>query len=263
MAMDRITNTMEQKGTIKTRKVKKENKIAYEQKIDTKNNLLSGNKMDKSQKRWQRGTWNVRGINGKEKKLEEEFERAGLEILGVTETKKKGKGCITTENGHIFMYSGVNVKSWASGGVGCITTENGHIFMYSGVNVKSWASGGVGCIANKSIAHRMQKWEDWSERNMTVEIKDANGNISTIIITYGPNEDDNKENKDKYWKELTEIMEGARGKIKLMGDFNARNEEDSIYIRNKMGETLTDDEETMIRWKEYFEELLHTTDREP
>ncbi|KAK9687614.1 hypothetical protein QE152_g36129 [Popillia japonica] len=205
--MDRITNTMEQQGTIKTRKVKKENKRAYEQKIDTKNNLLSGNKMNKSQKRWQRGTWNVRGINGKEKGLEEEFERAGLKILAVTETKKKGKGCITTENGHIFMYSGVNVKSWASGG--------------------------VGCIANKSIAHRIQKWEDWSERNMTVEIKDANGNISTIIITYGPNEDDNKENKDKYWKELTEIMEGtegARGKIILIGDFNARVErKDEVY----------------------------------
>ncbi|KAK9754685.1 hypothetical protein QE152_g1146 [Popillia japonica] len=51
---------------------------------------------------------------------------------------------------------------------------------------------------------------------MTVEIKDANGNISTIIITYGPNEDDNKENKDKYWKELTEITEGARDGVKII-----------------------------------------------
>lgn len=31
------------------------------------------------------------------------FEKANLMLLGISETKKKGKGCITLEAGHLFM----------------------------------------------------------------------------------------------------------------------------------------------------------------
>ena len=43
---------------------------------------------------WNIATWNVRGLAGKENELigEWEFERKNLDILGITETKKKGSG---------------------------------------------------------------------------------------------------------------------------------------------------------------------------
>ncbi|KAK4887038.1 hypothetical protein RN001_003309 [Aquatica leii] len=41
---------------------------------------------------WKIGTWNVRSISDKEKELVEEFEKTDLDILGITETKKKGTG---------------------------------------------------------------------------------------------------------------------------------------------------------------------------
>ena len=46
------------------------------------------------------GTWNIRGLNGKEIELEEEIE----------ETKKKGKGIIETEDGNVLLYSGVQIS---------------------------------------------------------------------------------------------------------------------------------------------------------
>lgn len=51
-------------------------------------------------------TWNVRGLNGKEYELIEEMINARVDILGITEIKKKGKGVIKIQN-HILLYSGV------------------------------------------------------------------------------------------------------------------------------------------------------------
>ena len=38
---------------------------------------------------WRIGTWNVRGLTGKENELADEFDKASLDILAITETKKK------------------------------------------------------------------------------------------------------------------------------------------------------------------------------
>ncbi|KAK9730806.1 hypothetical protein QE152_g14166 [Popillia japonica] len=49
-------------------------------------------KVDDSNKNWKLATWNVKGITGKEKELEEEFVNMKVDILAITETKKKGQG---------------------------------------------------------------------------------------------------------------------------------------------------------------------------
>ncbi|KAK9704546.1 hypothetical protein QE152_g27802 [Popillia japonica] len=54
---------------------------------------------------WKIGTWNIRSITGKEKELEKEFEELEIDILAITETKKKAQGIIKTENGHIMLES--------------------------------------------------------------------------------------------------------------------------------------------------------------
>ena len=55
---------------------------------------------------WNIATWNVRGLAGKENELigEWEFERKNLDILGITETKKKGSGEREMEGRHLLIY---------------------------------------------------------------------------------------------------------------------------------------------------------------
>ena len=63
------------------------------------------------------GVWNIRGINGKECELEEEFSSNRLDILAITETKKKEQGR-TKLGSHIMLYSGIQSTERAKAGVG-------------------------------------------------------------------------------------------------------------------------------------------------
>ena len=62
------------------------------------------------------GTWNVRSIKGKEKELVEEVKKYKVDILGITETKKKGKD-EEDLGSHKLIYSGVNPNERARAGV--------------------------------------------------------------------------------------------------------------------------------------------------
>ena len=67
----------------------------------------------KDQDLWNIATWNVRGLAGNENELIGEFERENLDILGITETKKKGSGKMKMEGSHLLIYKGVNGDSRA------------------------------------------------------------------------------------------------------------------------------------------------------
>ncbi|XP_044760185.1 uncharacterized protein LOC123317645 [Coccinella septempunctata] len=160
-----------------------------------------GQENDKSKKlksecMWKIATWNVRGIQGKEDELEAEFEDIGLELLAITETKKKGEGSTRTKNDHLLIYSGVEKNRRAQSG--------------------------VGCLISRRICESVYGWRNWSDRILSVEIKHLNNEIKTIIVVYGPNEDDNTETKDKFWEDLTMVTEEAKGIIIILGDFNGR-----------------------------------------
>ena len=73
---------------------------------------------------WNIATWNVRGSAGKGNELIGEFERENLDILGITETKKKGSGEMEMERGHLLIYKGVSGDSRSKVGVGCIINKN-------------------------------------------------------------------------------------------------------------------------------------------
>ncbi|KAG8227539.1 hypothetical protein J437_LFUL008411 [Ladona fulva] len=66
------------------------------------------------------GTWNIETINGKEVELVEEMEKYRLEILGLSEVKKKGNVKIQLEKGYVPPYSGVSPGKRAKEGVGVI-----------------------------------------------------------------------------------------------------------------------------------------------
>lgn len=59
------------------------------------------------------GTWNVRSILGKEEEIVEEMITHHTEILGVTETKKKGRGMRRIHKGYWLYWSGVEEKERA------------------------------------------------------------------------------------------------------------------------------------------------------
>lgn len=119
----------------------------------------------------------------------------GLDILVIPETKKKGKGELQLTDDHILIYSGV--------------PDNKR------------ATDGIGCIINNKLAKHVSNWKGWSERILSVELVLEKEKI-TIIAVYGPNENEKKEEKEKFWEELSMITENSKGKIFVAGDFNAR-----------------------------------------
>lgn len=69
------------------------------------------------------GTWNIKTINGKEVELIQEMKDRKMEILGLSEVKRKGNGMRRLQDGYILRYSGVGMDSRAKEGVGIITNE--------------------------------------------------------------------------------------------------------------------------------------------
>lgn len=159
------------------------------------------------------GTWNIRSLNDKEEELIEEFERSKLDILAITETKKKGNGIIELERGHILMYSGVNQETRAAEGVGCIIKEE----------------------LRKSILN----WEFITGKLLKVELQIDKQNKITLVIVYGPGEDEIARKKDEFWEQISEITESINGRVLLLGDFNGRvgkRNNDPIDVIGNQGE---------------------------
>ncbi|KAI4462864.1 endonuclease/exonuclease/phosphatase superfamily [Holotrichia oblita] len=78
------------------------------------------NNMEEINRTWSIGTWNIRSIAGKERELKDKFRKANMEVLAITETKKKGQGAEKMENGHLLIHTGVSEKVRAAAGVACI-----------------------------------------------------------------------------------------------------------------------------------------------
>jgi exonuclease III len=113
-------------------------------------------------------TWNIRGLSGKENELIEECRKVKVDILEITETKKKGQGI--TEVG------------------------NEYYLIYSGVPINERAKAGVGCLVNETWRKKVLGWTYISERIIKVEAKDGENPIA-IIITNGPNDDEKQKKK--------------------------------------------------------------------
>jgi hypothetical protein len=117
---------------------------------------------------WKLATWNIRGLSGKENELIEECRKVKVDILGITETKKKGQGITEVGNGYYLIYSGVPTNERAKAGVGCLVKEK-------------WRKKILG-------------WTYISERIIKFEARNGENPIA-IIITNGPNEDEKQKKK--------------------------------------------------------------------
>lgn len=176
---------------------REENKMARTGFTKTKRGKREKTKEKRSQdKGLNLATWNIRALSGKENELVREFEQADLDVLAVTETKKKGQHNIELEGGHIMVLSGVEHSKRAQGG--------------------------VGCIVKKNIRQYLTQWTYISERILKIELNLAKQNRIDILILYGPNDDDKTETKDKFWEHVVEIVEDSKGKVIILGDLNGR-----------------------------------------
>jgi len=83
------------------------------------------------------GVWNVRGLYGKEKLLQEEFKKANVDIAMIPETKKKLNGSQDLDD-HILLYSGVPTNKRAAAGIAIMikATFKNRIHSYVFVNEK-------------------------------------------------------------------------------------------------------------------------------
>jgi len=62
------------------------------------------------------GVWNVRGLYGKEKLLQEELNKTNVDIAVIPETEKKLKGSQELDE-YILLYSGVPMNKRAAAGI--------------------------------------------------------------------------------------------------------------------------------------------------
>ena len=140
-------------------------------------------------------TWNVRGISGNNIELIEEAKKYKTDLLWITETKQKGQ-FYETINGYKIIYSGVDKTQHAKAGVGLVIREE--LFEDSDYNYIN-------------------------ERQLELNIELKNRNIK-VIVAYGPNESDAKEQRENFYTALQTIIDNAKPnqEIMILGDLNAK-----------------------------------------
>ena len=120
-----------------------------------------------------------------------------IEILGISEVKKKGSGEKLLDNGYVLRYSGVPQGTWAKEGVGIIVSEK--------------------------MDGRIISWAPVNSRIISMEI-DLQQKIYLIQV-YGPTEDVSQVNKEQFYTVLQQEVEKAEAKqalVMIIGDLNAR-----------------------------------------
>ncbi len=139
------------------------------------------------------GIWNIRSIRGREPELVEEAAKYRLDIVGVSETREKGKGSRDTHMGWKLFYSGVDSADRAHAGVGILTSPR--------------------------MNDQVIEWLPKSERLGILRIK-VGERIIALIQVYAPN----CENEYvKFVEEVALALESLPNtdSIMLLGDFNA------------------------------------------
>ncbi|XP_044745745.1 uncharacterized protein LOC123307480 [Coccinella septempunctata] len=142
------------------------------------------------------GTWNVQGIRGKLVEVEKVMKQGKVDIVALTETKKKGNG---------------------------IEQVGDYIHVYSGVPKSNRASKGVSLLIKKELKHKLTDWEAVNERIISANFN-LKGHRTTVIGVYAPNEDATVLEKDQFQEQLEDVLVrvGNQREVILLGDFNAR-----------------------------------------
>lgn len=145
------------------------------------------------------GTWNVTSLTGKEIELVEEAKKYQLDILGISSTKRKGKGTFIVDNGWQLFYSGVDS-----------TTH---------------AQPGVAILLHPRLFDTVLDWKPVSERVALIRLQLKKTKL-TVIQLYAPN---TERDYDTFLNEVLIAMESVpkTDSLLVIGDFNAHVGNDS------------------------------------
>jgi hypothetical protein len=115
----------------------------------------------------------------KEVELVEEMEKYKLEVLGLSEVKRRGKGIVQLDKG---------------------------MYLYSGIIGGRRAKEGIGVILSEEMEKRVTAWEPVSSRLMTIRLE-LEMKI-TIVQVYAPTDDADILEKEEFYVQLQRILEG-------------------------------------------------------
>ena len=157
------------------------------------------------------GNWNVRTMNqtGKLQQVENEFMKYRLDVLALSETRCKGIGKETLDQGNIYIYSG------RTDGVG---------------------REGVGMMMTPKAEKALTEWRAVNSRLLLAKFKSRQCNMS-IIVCYAPTNDSPEERKDEYYEEMQSLIDEIpeRDMKIVIGDLNAKVGRNNQGIENVMG----------------------------
>jgi hypothetical protein len=154
---------------------------------------------------------NVKTIVGKEVEITKEMERDKIQVLGISEVKKKRSRETTLEKGSVLRYLGVEKRRRAKDGVGIIMDET----------------------TDKNVI----KWTPMNSRIIRVDLH-LEGNRLTVVQVYAPTEDADIIEKEQLYLDLQRVADDARTdnrKLVIMGDMNGRNGQDQRVGHGSMG----------------------------
>lgn len=195
----------------------------------------NGNRLWKRKRTFHFGTWNVQSFANKKSQVQKEVERAGLDLVVLTETKLKGKG---------QELSGEYVHIW------------------SGVGRDMRARAGVSVLIKKRHKDKITHCEEISERFIRVDLN-VFGRGVTVIGVYGPGNSEPTRVKEEFEEDFRLVLEKIRGsdEIIILGDFNARvgRQVGSRVIGRCGEEQVTDNGKRLIDICETFDLQIQNT----
>lgn len=143
------------------------------------------------------GTLNVRTLKNAENlvELEEAFLKSNIDILGLSEIKRRGEIMMTTQKGNLLYYKGNNL-----------------------------GQRGIGFIIKKEYAKEVTEIKGISDRVATLELKTKKTKV-TCIQVYAPTSSAEEKEIDEFYNNVSTVYNELRKKdniILLMGDWNSQ-----------------------------------------
>ena len=134
------------------------------------------------------GTWNVRTLAqpGKLDNIIQEMKRMNLNVLGLSEMRWKGAGCITSDN-YTIIYSG------------------GHLHQR-----------GVGIILDQKTSKAMKGFWTINDRVIIVKLRSTPFDIG-IIQVYAPTADKDDTAVEEFYENVDEAMKQMKSQELLLG----------------------------------------------
>ena len=156
------------------------------------------------------GHWNVRTLyrGGAAAQVAREMEVYNLDILGISECRWVKAGRMKLATGQTLIYSG---------------NDEVH-------------EGGVAMMISQETVKSLMEWNPISQRILTARFYSRYRKV-TIIQVYAPHNEKDDEEKDQFYQELQEVIEGCnKNDITIvMGDLNAKVGRDNSGFERTMG----------------------------